>query len=128
MAIGSLYELNQQAYNTVSPYNNKEVTEGLSYIYEWLYERRCKYAMLLCHEQRDYTVFSYIEKSKGSYEDGTLSDLRECLKNRGEILDINYLQDNDCWEIWMRIFDQEECIPKNYMYMFFDAEDFIIEV
>lgn len=128
VAVGSLYELNQQAYNGISPLTDEEIANNLSNVFEWLYERRCSCAMLLCHDRRDYTIFNYIEKRKGAYEDGTLGDLRECLENRGKILDVQYLQDNDCWEIWLRIFNQETCTPENYMYMFFDAEDFVVEV
>lgn len=126
VTMGSLYELNQQAYNGVMPLSGKELKDKLNDVVEWLYERRCSYSMLLCHERRDYTTFAYITKDKRTYSDGTINDLQECLMNRGKVLDVSYLQDNDCWEIWIRI--REDGESQNYLFMFFDAEGFVIEV
>lgn len=122
----SLYELNKQAYNTVMPLNKTDANKQLKYIYEWLKEQSCDYAMLLCHERRDYTFFKYTNRSDKKYYNGTLKDLYECIYNRGKLLDVRYVQDQDAWEIWVRVKENGEYI--NYMYMFFNAEGFVIEV
>jgi hypothetical protein len=126
LSTGSLYELNQQAYDRVFPLNKTELRIQLANIYEWTREQRCKYTMLLCHDRRDYTIFRYKTDEDKKYYDGAFRDLQECLENRGKILDIQYLQDQDAWEIWVRVFEDKG--HQNYMYMFFNAEGFIVEV
>ena len=126
LSTNSLYMLNQQAYDSVSPLNKIELHNQLNNIYEWVKEQRCDYTMLLCHDRRDYTIFRYKTNEDKKYHNGTFIDLRECLENRGKILDIRYIQDQDAWEIWVRIFENKT--HQNYMYMFFNAEGFIVEV
>ena len=122
----SLYALNQQAYDTVNPLRIKEKHEQLNNLYEWVKEQRCDYTMLLCHERRDYTIFRYKTREDKKYYNGIFKDLKECLENRGKILDIRYIQDQDAWEIWIRIFKDNS--HQNYMYLFFNAEGFVVEV
>lgn len=126
ISAGSLYELNQQAYNKVWPLNEHEKKVNLSNLYEWVKEQRCDYTMLLCHERRDYTILHYKNREDKTYKQAIMEDLKECLDNRGKLLDVRYIQDQDAWEIWIRVFENKEHI--NYMYMFFNAEDFIVEV
>ena len=122
----SLYSINQQAYEKVLPLNNKEKRQCLTDLYEWAREQRCDYTMLLCHERRDYTILHYKNREDKTYKKGILTDLKECLENRGKILDVRYLQEYDAWEIWLRIFENNS--HQNYLYMFFNAEGFVIEV
>ena len=82
--------------------------------------------MLLCHERRDYTILQYGTREDEKYHKGIFYDLKECLENRGKILDVRYVQDQDAWEIWLRIFENNS--HQNHMYMFFNAEGFIVEV
>ena len=126
ISTNSLYVLNQQAYNKVRPLNENEKREHLSNLYEWVKEQRCDYTMLLCHERRDYTIFHYKNRQDNTYKTATIKDLRECIENRGKLLDVRYLQDQDAWEIWIRIFEDKS--HQNYMYMFFNAEGFVVEV
>jgi hypothetical protein len=126
VTMGSLYELNQQAYDRVLPMSNVKKQECLLDLYEWTKEQRCDYTMLLCHERRDYTILHYGDREDETYKDAIVKDLQECLTNRGRILDIRYVQDQDAWEIWLRI--SENGGHQNYLYMFFNAEGFVVEV
>ena len=126
ISTNSLYALNQQAYDKVKPLNIVQKKEQLSNLYEWAREQRCDYIMLLCHERRDYTVLHFKTREDKKYYNGIYKDLLECLENRGKILDVRYLQDQDAWEIWLRIFENKS--HKNCMYMFFTAEPFVMEV
>ena len=126
LSTGSLYQLNQQAYDRVKPLTPLKKKEQLSNLYEWVKEQRCDYVMLLCHERRDYTVLRFKTREDQKYKNGIYTDLLECLENRGKILDVRYLQDQDAWEIWLRIFGDKS--HQNHMYMFFNAEEFIVEV
>ena len=96
ISTNSLYTLNQQAYDTVSPLNKVELHKQLK------------------------------TREDKKYNTGIVKDLRECLENRGRVLDIRYIQDQDAWEIWVRIFENDS--HQNYMYMFFNAEGFVVEV
>ena len=126
ISTNSLYTLNQQAYDTVLPLNTYKKQESLDSLYEWVREQRCDYTMLLCHERRDYTLLHYSSRNDKTYQNGTFKDLKECLENRGKILDIRYIQEQDAWEIWLRIFENKT--HQNHMYMFFNAEGFVVEV
>lgn len=126
ISAGSLYELNQKMYDKVKPLNMTQKKEQLSNLYEWAKEQRCDYLMLLCHERRDYTILHFKTREDKKYKNGIYTDLLECIDNRGKLLDVRYVQDQDAWEIWIRIFADKA--HQNYMYMLFNAEPFIVEV
>ena len=126
LSAGSLYELNQQAYDQIPIMSRKNIEKQLTNLYEWIQEQKCDYTMLLCHERRDYTILHYNNRENETYKNGTLVDLKECINNRGRLLDVRYLQDQDAWEIWIRIFENKG--HQNYMYMFFNAEGFVVEI
>ena len=69
LSAGSLYELNQQAYNKVKPLNTIQKKEHLSNLYEWVKEQRCDYVMLLCHERRDYTILHFKTREDKKYRE-----------------------------------------------------------
>ena len=126
LSAGSLYKLNQQAYDQIPTMSRKNTEKQLINLYEWTREQKCDYTMLLCHERRDYTVLHYNNREDRTYKNGALVDLKECIDNRGKLLDVRYLQDQDAWEIWIRIFEDKG--HQNYMYMFFNAEGFVVEI
>ena len=122
ISMGTIYELNKEAYNKIMPYNEDQLKENLEFLYEWTFNKGAKYYMLLCKERSDYTVFNFSSLIDKKYHYGITKDLKECLKNRGVILDIRYVQDTDAWEIWLR------SNGESFMFMFFECNDFIIEV
>ena len=126
ISAGSLYELNQKMYDKIKPLTMFQKKEQLSNLYEWAREQRCDYVMLLCHERRDYTILHFNTREDKKYKNGINIDLFECIDNRGKLLDVRYLQDQDAWEIWIRIFEDKS--HQNYMYMLFNAEPFVVEV
>lgn len=126
ISAGSLYELNQKMYDKIKPLTMSQKKEQLSNLYEWAREQRCDYVMLLCHERRDYTILHFNTREDKKYKNGINIDLFECIDNRGKLLDVRYLQDQDAWEIWIRIFEDKS--HQNYMYMLFNAEPFVVEV
>lgn len=78
--------------------------------------------MLLCHEQRDYTLFNFIDY-KGEDTDIICADeLIECLLNRGKIKGIDITKDNNAIEIWISI-DKEA-----FAYYFFPYDSGVIEI
>lgn len=122
-SMGTLYELNQQAYNSViKPMPRKEFDQNLGYIYDWVFEKKSKYIMLLCKERSDYTVINFTEPTEKKIKYGIKTELKELLNERGVILDIRYVQESDAWEIWLRKSSE------SFMFMLFECEDFVIEV
>ena len=73
-----------------------------------------------------YTILHFNTREDKKYKNGINIDLFECIDNRGKLLDVRYLQDQDAWEIWIRIFEDKS--HQNYMYMLFNAEPFVVEV
>ena len=79
------YDLNKEAMRTM-PAMTKRVLENKlnNLIYDY-FKHGKEYFMLLCHEQRDYTIFNL--QSVAAY-DNAVKNLKECLDNRGEIVSI----------------------------------------
>lgn len=129
-SLGTLYDVNK---NLVEK-NEIELTEGMlnskkEILINYLRKMENTYYMLLCNEQKDYTVFRV-----GSYDENIYLDhdhqykelvdilVDECLKNRGEIRGIDLTKDKDAVEIWLMIDE------KAYVYYFFPYDNAIIEV
>ena len=93
----TLYEINKQLSakeSKLSAAARKKVKEDIRF---WFRDSIDEYAMLLCHEQRDYTIFHVLE----SPSDATAA-LFECIDNRGELISIEKTPDG-AWEIWIRM-------------------------
>lgn len=97
---GNLYDINKQLMTDSLPLSEKEL-ESVKRMIEknQLKSNKDIYYMLLCHEQRDYTIFHLT--STDSKKNCTL-ELIECLKNRGNILSIEKTIDDQALEIWIR--------------------------
>ena len=84
------------------------------------------YYMLLCNEQKDYTVFRITnneEKDRDEQKQEIVNILiDECLPNRGGIRGIDLTEQQDAVEIWLYI-DEEA-----YVYYFFPYDEAVIEV
>jgi hypothetical protein len=74
------------------------------------------YYMLLCHEERDYTIFHFKQDSDGCLG----SELMECLLNRGEIVDI--YPENDVYGIWIRTGGED------FLYYLFPYDRGVVEL
>ena len=122
--MGTLYDLNK---NLVKQ-NEIELTEAVlnskkEIVKNFITKSSNHYYMLLCNEQKDYTVFNWKDTNdiEGAMEISKIL-IDECLKNRGEIRGIDITQDKGAIEIWLLI-DEEA-----YVYYFFPYDSAIIEV
>ena len=78
------------------------------------------YFMLLCNEAKDYTIFKI--NNHASVEKAT-EELKECLLNRGEVLDISKVDEiQEAFEIWIKMNNDAYC------YYLFPYDEAIIEV
>lgn len=89
---------------------------------EWFNWQIDGYAILLCRERYDFTVFHLYEKENPRPQEVAVKELIELLKERGKILSIEKDTTNDkAWEIWLKIDDE------NYAYYLFNCDDWVIE-
>lgn len=117
----NMYEVNQQLSAQEKPLSSGRRKIRQEQLRLWFRDNIDHYAMLLCHEQRDYTVFNVIESPAEA-----AAILFECLDNRGKIISIDRTEDEQSWEIWLRISDDEEN-QKDYCYYLFSYDAAVIE-
>ena len=119
IALGNLYELNQQAMSKLEPLNKEEINKQKRIIEGMFFEGSSRYFMMLNKERADYTVF---EVPNITYANEMAGECIDCLKNRGKILSIEReTPEISAIEIWIRGMDKV-----NYMYMLFPCDAMII--
>lgn len=122
ITLGNLYELNKQALAKSNPLTEEEINNIKPQIEEWFNWQIDGYAILLCRERYDFTIFHLYEKANPNPPAVAASELIETLKNRGQILSIEKDTTNDkAWEIWIKIED------KIFAYYLFNCDDWVIE-
>jgi hypothetical protein len=91
---------------------------------QWFNWQLDGYAMLLCRERYDFTVFHLYQKANPNPPKIAASELIEVLQNRGKILSIEKANThlmNNAWEIWMDINGEA------FVYYLFNCDDWVIE-
>lgn len=118
---GNLYEANKQLIlKTEKPLSHLELA-NIQLKFEDFFETQVKeYAMLLCHEQRDFTVFHLDAKSITSPHFAAREALG-CCTDRGEVYSIEKTEDDQAYEIWIKIDDDIYC------YYLFPYDQAVIE-
>ena len=117
----TLYDMNKQLVEqTCKPLTHLELAAIQPKLEDWFNWIIDTYAMLLCHERRDYTVFHLYENQNENPPAVAANELLGCLTDRGEILSIEENSDH-AWEIWLRINKELYC------YYLFRYDDAVIE-
>lgn len=98
VSLGSMYDLNKNLMQQEKALSPVKITNKIKELIP--YFSKGKYFMLLCHERRDYTIF---QVKNDTYQSPILAakELKDCLKNRGEILAIDPAE-GGAYEIWIR--------------------------
>ena len=124
----SLYEMNKQLSANESKLGAAARKKAYDEVRFWFRDKIKEYAMLLCHDRRDYTLFRVIESPAEA-----ATALFECIDNRGELISIEKTED-DAIEIWIRIKvyekNDEETLIENkedYCYYLFCYDFAVIE-
>lgn len=121
MEAGTLYDANKQLIaQTAKPLTHLELAPIQEKIDDWFNMIIDTYAMLLCHERRDYTVFHLYETQNEHPTTVAAQELIGCLLDRGEVLSIDEMPDK-AWEIWLKIGEEVYC------YYLFRYDDAVIE-
>jgi hypothetical protein len=106
VTLGNLYDMNKQIMEQIPVITDEEIAEHKDTMTKWFFDKiNQKYFMLLCHEQRDYTLFNLDGlQTCSSLKDKCMTaadDVIDCMNNRGIITAIT-LQEDGAYEIWMR--------------------------
>lgn len=119
----NLYNMNKSLVAQEKPLDYIAFGVALAKVSNWFQQSRARYFMLLCHENRDYTLFNFVNKHAAdpAHYVHAAQELEECLVNRGKIISIEYQDTEDAWEIWIN--DGE---PKVYYLFKYDMG--VIEV
>jgi hypothetical protein len=116
----TVYDANKQLVKqTEKPLTHLELASKQLEL-ENFFEKIKRYAMLLCHEQRDYTIFNLDPKSITSPHYAAREALG-CCTDRGNVLSIDKTEDGVAYEIWIEIDDEPYC------YYLFPYDDAVIE-
>ena len=121
VSLGTLYDFNKMIMATQSPLTKSEINEKLQSLEDWFNLRIDGYAMLLCRERYDFTVFHLYELQNENPPSIAAKELIEILQNRGDILSIEKENNTSTFEIWLKI-DEEA-----FAYYLFACDDWIIE-
>ena len=126
VSLGTLYDFNKQMMLNQSKLSKSKLKAIEPKLEEWFNWQIDGYAMLLCRERYDFTVFHLYEKQNSNPSKIAVTELIDLLKNRGEILSIekdtiNSYMTNNAWEIWLKI-DGEA-----FAYYLFNCDDWVIQ-
>lgn len=123
MNMGTLYDLNKNlVQKNISALEEGVLNSKKEIIKNFLRDTKDTYYMLLCHEQRDYTVFKIDTLEDNKYNEMISILIDECLKNRGIIKSIELTKDKQAIEIWLMI--EEEA----FVYYLFPYGEAVITV
>ena len=123
ISLGTLYDFNKQVILSQGHLGKKKIESIKPDLEEWFNWQTDGYAMLLCREKYDFTVFHLYEKANPNPCKIAVEELIDCLKNRGKILSIEKDSNtmNNAWEIWIDI-DGEA-----FAYYLFNCDDWVIQ-
>ena len=119
--LGTLYDANKQIMIKQSPMSHPALAAAQRDIEDWFNREIDCYAMLLCNERRDYTIFHLYENQNPNPCAIAAKECLGCLSDRGKILSIDPIQDDKAWEIWIRIDNEAYC------YHLFRYDEAVIE-
>lgn len=123
MNMGTLYDLNKNlVQKNISALEEGVLNSKKEIIKNFLRNTKDTYYMLLCHEQRDYTIFRIDTLEDNKYNEMISILIDECLKNRGIIKSIELTKDKQAIEIWLMI--EEEA----FVYYLFPYGEAVITV
>ena len=105
---GTLYDANKQlVLKTEHPLSHLELSKKQELLEDFFADKVIEFAMMLCHERRDYTVFQVGTGSTAEFN--AAAEVVLCCINRGEIYSMDPTEDGQAYEIWLKIDDEAFC-------------------
>ena len=121
LSLGNLYQMNKQIIAQQKPLSKKDFEKIEKELEQWFNWYLDGYAMLLCRERYDFTVFHLYQKANKNPPAVAAKELIELVKERGTPFSMERNLDDNNWEIWIKI-DNEL-----FAYYLFDCENIVIE-
>lgn len=123
VSLGTLYDFNKQMMLKQGKLSKSKLKAIEPKLEDWFNWQIDGYAMLLCRERYDFTVFHLYENQNLNPPKVAATELIDLLKNRGKILSIEKDSNvmNNAWEIWLEI-DGEA-----FAYYLFNCDDWVIQ-
>ena len=123
VSLGTLYDFNKQMMLKQGKLSKSKLKAIEPKLEDWFNWQIDGYAMLLCRERYDFTIFHLYEKQNLNPPEVAVTELIDLLKNRGKILSIEKDSNvmNNAWEIWLEI-DGEA-----FAYYLFNCDDWVIQ-
>lgn len=123
VSLGTLYDFNKQIMSQQKNISKSKLESIKLELEEWFNWQIDGYAMLLCRERYDFTVFHLYEKQNSNPPKIAVTELIDLLQNRGKILSIEKDSNtiNDAWEIWLKIGNEV------FAYYLFNCDDWVIQ-
>lgn len=123
VSLGTLYDFNKQIILKQGKMSKSKIEAIKPELEEWFNWQIDGYAMLLCRERYDFTIFHLYEKANLNPPKVAVSEFIDVLKNRGKILSIEKDSNviNNAWEIWLKIDNDAFC------YYLFNCDDLVIQ-
>ena len=113
--------MNKQIIAQQKPLSKKDFEKIEKELEQWFNWYLDGYAMLLCRERYDFTVFHLYQKANKNPPAVAAKELIELVKERGTPFSMERNLDDNNWEIWIKI-DNEL-----FAYYLFDCENIVIE-
>lgn len=112
-------EFNKQILKNskIEPLTAQNAKKGLSDIFK-SFSFSSRYVLLLNLERKDITMFDFERYSFQEVKQNFITDVLECIWNRGELLDIRKAQ--QAIEFWIRVDDEIYC------YLLFNYDEGVI--
>ena len=126
LELGRLYDFNKQLVIKEDEITNEHLEKIRPQIEDWFNMAIDSYAMLLCHDRRDYTVFHLYEKQNPNPPALAAQELIELLRERGKLIDIEKTKDDLAWECWVVITEDGE--EEAFCYYLFPYDSAVIEL
>lgn len=123
VSLGTLYDFNKQIILSQGSLGKSKIESIKPELEKWFNWQIDGYAILLCRERYDFTIFHLYEKQNPNPPEIAVTELISLLKNRGKILSIEKDSNviNNAWEIWLEI-DGEA-----FAYYLFNCDDWVIQ-
>ena len=105
----TIYDANKQLIQqTAKELNHLELAAKQQQLEDWFNMEIDCYAMLLCNDRRDYTIFHLYENQNPNPQAIAAAECLGCLTDRGKILSMDLNKDK-AWEIWLEIDKEPFC-------------------
>ena len=113
----TIYEVNQIAYDKLPNMSEAAINQGIKDIEDYLVNHNAKYYIMLNHECRYYTVYTYKE---GHNINKMAEEIIDTVKTLGVLKGIEVY--GEMIEFWIKT--EDGC----FMYAFFDYDRGVIEI